>query len=993
MDAIRPALWIRLPECQIPTRNAGQGQLASLNQIVPAGSAFGSTTAATHGVRSGGTYFSLDGASNVDPSSVISGPFPDPDATQEFSVVTGTYGSRYVSAPGGAVNIITKSGTNQVHGDLFEFIRNGYVDAENPILAAPDTLKRNQYGVTAGAPIIKDRWFIFGSYQGSRISQQAVNLYLVPNANERTGTFMTTTGGSYQFSSLMPALENGPFGFLPWALILGPYIAPFTESTVNTNFLNSFNGSGSPLIPLAKTPNSELSVGVPTPTDEEQYDIKTDFVLDKHRAFIRWFSDHFTSNQVPEPTSAPYNVFDTAGGGKSYWDDYAVGDTWASGSNWILDSRVSFLNVYNETASPAIDAQFNLPAMGAINYSEPTGAAGIGIEALGNTVPPGVSGVGKIPRASFDGSEDVIDVHGKNQFSLGGDIRRIYYAQNNPAGQTGVMEYQGGFSDGQLPGELAGVLEGAVHLSPAAAQGYVASILPTIADPDFADFYFGHPSAFIQSDGIFNSGATYMYGFYGEDKYRATQRLTVTAGTRWDPYLPAVPKHHQMDCWNPGEQSTVYPNTPIGITYPGDANCPDGGTTAKYEGEFQPRIGLGYQVDKKGNTAVRLGYGVYDIQVPLASVQGFSTFPFVRTYVEINPGQEIDNVWASNGIANPFSAGFQGWGYTPPSTAVFPVATPTTSVAIGNITKNFRPGYVQQWSLSVQQQLGGYDSVEIAYVGTKGTKMAQSYDMNLPVYFAGETSTGEEQATRPYNTIGGIYTMDPIGNSSYNGIDVTYHHRQKAGLGIVSAFNWSKCIDNGSSPGSTGGATLDQYQPNYFRGRCDFDENLTWRTTATWATPSLSAQSLPVRTILGSWAASGLLTLDAGLPFTVAEGVDNSYTGLANVADRVPGVALYVNGQLNRAAFTDNAPGTFGNSGRNSFRSDANKDFDMALMKNFKLTERWALMIRFECFDLFNHANYFNPDTTYEGTTEQTFGLYTYARDPRQLQGAVKITF
>jgi Carboxypeptidase regulatory-like domain len=538
-----------------PNQNAGQGQLASLNQVVPAGSNPGSITISTHGVRSGGTYYSLDGASNVDPGPVISGPFPDPDATQEFSVVTGAYGSRYVSAPGGAVNIVTRAGTNAIHGSLFEFIRNGYVNAENALLPKPDTLKRNQYGATIGAPIIKNRWFVFGSYQGSRIKATNVNVYPVPSAAERAGTFTTVTGQPYQFSSLIPDL-NAINPFIPWAAIVGPLIVP---STVNANFYN-WQGSGSPLIPLANQSNGTLAVGVPSPTDEEQYVIKTELVFGKHRAFARWFSDHFTADPVAEPTSPPYNVFATAGGNQSFWDNYALGDTYVSG-NLILETRLSFLNIYNKVASPAGNSQFNLPAMGALNYSEPVGGAGIGIQALGQTVPPGVSGTGKIPRASLDFSEDIIYIKGKHQLAFGGDLRHMYYAQSNPAGQTGVLVYPGAFSDGALPGMLAGIFTAAhipLNLLP----------LPTLANPNFVDFYFGHPTVFIQSDGIFNSGTAYMYGLYGEDKYRATQRLTVTAGLRWDPYLPATPKHNQIVCWNPGEQSTVYPNTPEGITFP-----------------------------------------------------------------------------------------------------------------------------------------------------------------------------------------------------------------------------------------------------------------------------------------------------------------------------------------------------------------------------------------------------------------------------------------
>ena len=168
--------------------NTGTGQLASTNQITPPGVTIpGSIAPAVNGIRAGGTYFSLDGATNVDPLGVIGGPFPDPDATQEFQVVTGTYGSRYVSAPGGAVNIVTRAGSNQFRGTVFEFIRNGYFNAENAILAQPDVLKRNQYGGTLGGPILKKKFFFFGSYQGTRIASKTVNEYPVPTSAEKNG--------------------------------------------------------------------------------------------------------------------------------------------------------------------------------------------------------------------------------------------------------------------------------------------------------------------------------------------------------------------------------------------------------------------------------------------------------------------------------------------------------------------------------------------------------------------------------------------------------------------------------------------------------------------------------------------------------------------------------------------------------------------------------------------------------------------------------------
>ena len=175
--------------------NIGTGQLASLSQIAPPGVTVPNSIApAVNGVRAGGTYFSLDGAVNVDPLGVIGGPFPDPDATQEFQVVTGTFGARYVSAPGGAVNIVTHSGANQFHGTVFEFIRNSYFNADNAVLRTPDGLKRNQFGATLGGPILRNKLFFFASYQGSRQAQAIPEKYFVPTAAERSGVFQACPG-------------------------------------------------------------------------------------------------------------------------------------------------------------------------------------------------------------------------------------------------------------------------------------------------------------------------------------------------------------------------------------------------------------------------------------------------------------------------------------------------------------------------------------------------------------------------------------------------------------------------------------------------------------------------------------------------------------------------------------------------------------------------------------------------------------------------------
>lgn len=947
--------------------NTGTGQLASTNQITPPGVTIpGSIAPAVNGVRAGGTYFSLDGAVNVDPLSVIGGPFPDPDATQEFQVVTGTYGARYVSAPGGAVNIITRAGTNQFHGTVFEFIRNGYFNAENAALPTPDILKRSQFGGTIGGPIQKDKLFFFGSYQGTRIATQTPAQYQVPTAAERAGTFLacpvTTTCTSA--NSFPVSLASLP-----------PIAGPNTLNAVNGNFFN-FKGSGNPLIPLANSGTSTLSIGVPSHTDGEQAVGRLDYqATTHHRLFARYYMDHTNNPAVEEATTAPYDIFDTAAGFKQLWDSSAIGDTWNPTSNMVLETRASFLNIVSNQIAPNSASLVNYPDLGAANYSNPN-PAGIGITVIGSTIPPATYPNAKYPRTNFTGSEDVIYSKGSHEITFGGDVQRIHNGQNNPAGQTGVIIYAGVFSN--IVAGIAGL---------------------QIPDAAFADFYLGHPVVFIQGDGFFTSNHGWVTGVYAQDKYRVTNRLTATYGLRYDPFVPYKVENNHISCYRSGQQSGVYVNAPKGLIYPGDPNCPSGGVGGKYN-LVQPRVGVAYQLNSKGTQAIRAGYGLYSIQVPLGALGGFQAFPFTRQFIFSNPFQSISNIYGSNGATNPFSAGFIGFGYTPPSNVTFPT-NPAPNAA--NFAPGFRPGYVQQYSLSYQVSVGSNDSVELAYVGTKGTHLPQNYDLNEPgpaTATSGAPSTANEQARRPNAGIAILSTEAAIGYSNYSGAQITYHHRVSGGLDINSNFTWQKCIDNGSNPGSTGASVagnidLDPSNPGFSRGLCDFNQPFNFRNTVVWNAPSMKSSKALVRTALGDWAVTGNLIFDSGQPFSVStESADNSFTGTnLDRADRVTSVPLYAGGRLNYSAFKLNASGTLGNSPRNGYRAAPNYQIDTALAKTFKLTERFGMLFRAEAFNVINHPNYFAPLVTWNTANSANFDTYQAARDPRQLQFALKLTF
>jgi hypothetical protein len=293
--------------------------------------------------------------------------------------------------------------------------------------------------------------------------------------------------------------------------------------------------------------------------------------------------------------------------------------------------------------------------------------------------------------------------------------------------------------------------------------------------------------------------------------------------------------------------------------------------------------------------------------------------------------------------------------------------------------------------------------MELAYVGTQGIHIAQSYDANLPVYNGNSAKPG---STRPYSPegLGQLLTLVSNSTSNYKGLNATYHHRGKGGLDLVSAFNWSKCLDDGSIPPSTAGAfgatgvgnnlvANGAYLPRARYGRCDFDQNLTFRTTAVWNSPDLKGNGIFLRTVAGSWTMSGLVVADAGQPFSITDSAGNSQTGLSlDRADwNTTQAPAYLNEKLNPAAFQKNAPGTYGNVQRNSFRSDKWVHVDPALMKTLPLgTERLHLMFRAEAFNVFNHPSLHAPVSDLNSAT---FGVIGGARDPRILQFSLKLVF
>jgi len=905
---------------------------------------------AIHGARAGGVYFSLDGANNTDPYTIIGGPFPHPDATGEFSVVTGTYGARYESAPGGAINVVSRSGTNKFHGTAFEFLRNGFFNARTPMDPNADVLKRNQFGFALGGPVLHDKLFFFTSYQATPTHNNLTSTGYFPTAANREGTFYNA---STQTSFTLPTSVD----LATYGLGTGTY-QPMKSAT---------SGAMKQLLKLIPTPTAEtgkMSFDSPQVSNDQQGLLKLEYNRGAHQAFARYFYDRYTL--APQGMTSQAMLAAIHQGYVMPYTNLAAGDTYTHG-NLIFDTRAAyvFIQVKQPTA-PQVMSYSDLGITNLSGYGDDPGLTNLqgNGEFLFNEGAPMY-----IPRKGYELSENVFWTKGKHQVSFGGSYRRVNINETGYAFRGPLAMYYG----------VTLATLGAVGAAPAANGD---------ADP-VADLVMGAPYVWVQSDGFFTNVSGNLIGMYAEDNYHVSDKLSVTAGVRWDPYLAYSSKGNRgINCFSTSlQQSSVFPNAPAGMLFAGDSGCPASGMPSSLL-QIQPRVGLAYQFGGKQKTAIRLGYGLYDMQFPLKTYVGVAySSPWVRLVEKVGSFQSIDNIY---GGSNPFADGFNGPSYTPSKDVTF-----NSGMNLSVFSQDFKQGYVQQWSLSVQKELGSKDSLDVAYIGTTGTHLTLGQDINTPVYendplTGAAPSTSNEYDRRPYYGYQNIAVEKSNATSAYQGLDVTLRHRSH-GFQLTPAFTWSKSIDDLSQPPQAGTINVLTNDHHFRRGLSDFDQKYDFRVTGSWTSPALKESSLLVRQVAAAWTVSGMLTSDSGQPFSVTDGADNSMTGESlDLADRVAGVAVWKNGKLNSAAFTANAKGTFGNSGRNSFRSPSNNDIDVALAKDFKIFGSLASTFRAESFNLLNHANYLPPSSVYGSSS---FGEHTSARAGRVLQFSLKMAF
>lgn len=511
-----------------------------------------------------------------------------------------------------------------------------------------------------------------------------------------------------------------------------------------------------------------------------------------------------------------------------------------------------------------------------------------------------------------------------------------------------------------------------------------------------ADFLLGYMQSFTQGAGEIASLAGWQPGFYGQDQYRLRPNLSITAGLRWEPNIAPGVAGGRGAAYVAGQQSTLYPNAPLGLVFPGDKGISKGLMPNSY-GYWEPRLGVAWQPRALPHTSFRAGFGLFTAPLMYSMYNHTADIsPFSPTYALFggsNTPLSLSDPWSQNAGTN-FASPFPPFApFKPPSNA--PFAPPFTIPAI--FAQDFKLGITQSWNASVEHEFGQNMVVRLAYVGSESYHQSDIIDQNPGVFAKGDARSNPNFLA--------ILTNFSNGTASYNSLQAGVERHLTKGLQFQSNFTWSKTLDTASSGNISFGTNQlpNPFDLGYNRGISGLNVPFIWVSNLVYTTPSLHGMNPFVRQTLGDWEVSGIITLQSGFPFGIAGGYNNNSGSFQNGdrADVVPGQSFnvrqgsksqWLNEYFNTSAFVPNAPGTFGDSGKNMFQGPPIKTMDLAFAKNWTIVEGYRLQFRWEMFNALNHPSFSNPDNNVaDGNYGKITSLGPIA--PRLMQAGLKFTF
>jgi hypothetical protein len=926
-----------------------------------------STRISVAGGQGNGTAYLLDGGDNTDAMSNVNMPFPFPDALEEFSVDTSAVSSRFGTHPGATVNAVTKSGSNQFHGDAFEYIRNGDMDARNFFAPVHDSLKRNQFGGTAGGKIVSDKLFFFGGYQGTRNrSNPPQSIAYIPTAAALDGDFSTLAGAGCQSSGKALTLKDPSTG------------APFPDNQIPQSLLNPVALTiASKYLPVSSaTSCGKVTYGIPVTGDEDQAIGRVDWVENaKHTLYGRYLFDDYSN----PPTFNGTNLLTTtAPGNFERAQSATIGDTYTFGPATLNSFHISFNRVRDDRGPT--DIPINPTMLGSDMYSAVPNFLLLTISNAFSTF-CGTCAPGHFDVNSYQAADDVDLVRGRHQMAFGFNLIRI---QNNTISgfdENGTFTFNGSFTGSPL-----------------------------------ADFMIGNVSDFQQTNPTADDLRQWVMSFYAQDSFRISPRFTLNFGLRWEPTFADPDKYGRGTSFSEAafladQFSTVHPTAPAGLFFKGDPGIPP----AMWNGHlanFAPRVGLVWSPHADGRDTLRIGGALlYD-----------STETWFNERETTNPpfGNDID-VGSTGTLSNPW-AGYAGGNPFPQHGNLF---FPNEGVYV-NMPINPKPTHVAQWNVTYQRQFAGGWLASASYLGNATAHLWISEEIDPAEYMGTGACTINGIAYKTCSTTSNtnerrlLYLTDPTLGKAYSSIDtmddgavahyeamlLSIQHRFAHNFTFNANYTDSYCVsdyDFGAALATP--ANSQPFNRHADWGPCIFDTRSNFNAS-TVALSSWKGSPWASR-LLSNWQLAPLFHASSGQPLTVTTGHDDSLTDLNNdrpnqvLADVYPATPACKSAPcdqwINPAAFVANPTGTFGNVGRNELRGPGTVNVDVALSRIFKFTERFSVQVRAEAF---NFVGGISPAGTVQSYTtmntnlsSSAFGQVQSAFDPRILQFALKLYF
>ncbi|MGB8653214.1 MAG: carboxypeptidase regulatory-like domain-containing protein [Candidatus Acidiferrales bacterium] len=936
------------------------------------------TGASANGGRQGSTEYLLDGVPNMDNYMGLTAPFPNADATQEFRVITNNFNALYGFAPGAVVSIETKSGSNRFHGGGFEFLRNKALNASNGWFSqseAKDPLRRNQFGGDLGGPIKRDKLFFFLNYQGTRSSSAASNNFT-----------QTPTA----------AMLQGDFSAVPTPLCTGangshaPAGCPFATVGGIPNQVNPalFNQAAVTVtttgLPLGGDANGEPGgVFYPGASVIQSFDEGTARFDYNISANQRLSFHSFIDNLIQPSEDIPGNILSVLNpnpwsevfGERMEFYNEALSHTWTISPTAVNTVSVFWtqMSAHNAAAVKDINGQ-DMCWSRYINVNELPGQCYMeGFSVGGGGFSGGWTEPSQEVRTTYGLYDNFSKTVGNHVLSFGVNLQHQYAAENTQYPTTPIVGFSGQYTGNGL-----------------------------------ADWLMGYMSSYTQGAGEIAVVSGWQPGFYGQDQFRIRSNLTITAGLRWDPNIVPAVAGGRGAAFVPGQQSTLFTNAPLGLVFPGDKGIGAGLMPSTYRGYWQPRIGVAWQPGFLRNTSIRAAFGMFTAPLQYSMYNHTADIsPFSPTF-GLNGGTNtplsLSDPWSQNAGTN-FASPFPPFAPFKPA-ADAPFAPPFTIPAV--FAQNFKLGVTQSWNLSVEHQFGRDFVARVAYVGSQSYHQSDIIDQNPGICGGvvigpnGPQCASAQRTT--YTNFNAILDNFSNGTASYNALQAGVEKHLSHSLQFQSNFTWSKTLDTASSGNISFGTNElpNPFDLGYNYGISSENVPFIWVSNFIYTSPLLRDKNQFIQQTLGGWELSGIVTLQSGFPFGIAGGYGDNSGSLqgGDRADIVPGQnfdvrkggqSQWLNEYFNTAAFTFNAPGTFGDSGRNMFQGPPSKNVDAAIAKNWSVRERYNLQFRWEMFNAFNHPNFGTPDANVgDGGS---FGKITSLGPMRVMQAGLKFAF